>query len=1089
MFLNFLLFFIIFINVSVFADCTPNISYIKQKLEFVKISNNLPYKNELILTLQMTLNFLNERQYSIERINRYHQIITDFPNLKKILYRKIINISDINFFDNYTNLNDLNREIIQTNQQLLKENSIMERAQQKIQNINEFLLLFPKQLSKAKLFINKFDFYYHLDDQKVSFLSEAKNFANCAKYSAQKALVNELDMAQLSANNRQELIHIKFELHKKKFDKLHGHLKILYSKLNKFIVFEIKKVFSKIIKLIDDYNDKLSNFIKDYFVLNKKLFVSLNNQFKKLNIIFINQDVIHDKLFESRQILFTIKEQSQWSNFSNVFNETLRSQVANLSKFFKLSQFDNELGEVRVQRLLYENLLNQSKQDYNKNSKFFLKRYHDIFEIQFKIRKKILNYLIAGCDNYIIEIIKLKIITAKLQDISEEIKESVHKYFYWTADANPIGINYFIDIYHSFIEFISADTFIQLVSAFLLMLSNIKTLFPILISLLFILIKIINNKNYDKFLNYSSMCIDKVTKDHFSLTLYVTFLSILSALPTLCFCISLGLGFQYAWSYPIAVALGNGIITMIPLLSVFMISAKFARFNGLFIVHFKWPLSRVNSAMKYYFLTIGIMIPLMILLFTFNNLNEHFYYVTLGRFCFVLFCMILSFITYTLQRAGIFLYLNKKGTGKSLFNKILWNIMICIPLLASLASCIGYFTTAQDLLIRVEISVFIWFLLLIIYYIIRRWMLIQRRRIAFDRAKQRRTEILLHRIRNDEDTGEISSDNLEIDESLIDLDTISAQSLRLVRSLLTLIALLSIIAIWFKIHSAFSFLENIKLWDISTSIQGIENLKPITLESLLIAILIFVITMQLVYNLPSLLELVILQHLNLTPGTSYAITTLTKYFILFVGGIIGFFIIGIEWSKFQWLIAALGVGLGFGLQEIFANLISGLIILFEKPIRIGDTVTIRNLTGNVTCINTRATTITDWDRKEIIMPNKAFVTEQFINWSLSDSVTRIVLYITVDVISNTKLVIDILKRSAFKCSYVINIPKPEAYLVDLQYGVQLFELRVHVAEMGHRMPLRNMLNYLILEEFKKNNISVPFVIFHIKSYNFDMHYS
>jgi potassium efflux system protein len=74
-------------------------------------------------------------------------------------------------------------------------------------------------------------------------------------------------------------------------------------------------------------------------------------------------------------------------------------------------------------------------------------------------------------------------------------------------------------------------------------------------------------------------------------------------------------------------------------------------------------------------------------------------------------------------------------------------------------------------------------------------------------------------------------------------------------------------------------------------------------------------------------------------------------------------------------------GLGFGLQEIFANFVSGLIILFEKPIRLGDTVTIRDLTGTVTKIKTRATTIVDWDRKEIIVPNKAFITEQFINWS------------------------------------------------------------------------------------------------------------
>lgn len=208
-----------------------------------------------------------------------------------------------------------------------------------------------------------------------------------------------------------------------------------------------------------------------------------------------------------------------------------------------------------------------------------------------------------------------------------------------------------------------------------------------------------------------------------------------------------------------------------------------------------------------------------------------------------------------------------------------------------------------------------------------------------------------------------------------------------------LIALLSVIVLWSEIHSAFGFLENISLWDVTSTVQGVESLEPITLGAVLIAILVFIITTQLVRNLPALLELAILQHLDLTPGTGYAITTITKYLLMLIGGLVGFSMIGIEWSKLQWLVAALGVGLGFGLQEIFANFISGLIILFEKPIRIGDTVTIRDLTGSVTKINTRATTISDWDRKEIIVPNKAFITEQFINWSLSDSVTRVVLTI------------------------------------------------------------------------------------------------
>lgn len=91
-----------------------------------------------------------------------------------------------------------------------------------------------------------------------------------------------------------------------------------------------------------------------------------------------------------------------------------------------------------------------------------------------------------------------------------------------------------------------------------------------------------------------------------------------------------------------------------------------------------------------------------------------------------------------------------------------------------------------------------------------------------------------------------------------------------------------------------------------------------------------IVTVQLVKNLPALLELGLLQHLDLTPGTGYAITTITKYLLLLIGGLIGFSMLGIEWAKLQWLVAALTLGLGFGLQEIVANFASGLIILFEN---------------------------------------------------------------------------------------------------------------------------------------------------------------
>ena len=106
---------------------------------------------------------------------------------------------------------------------------------------------------------------------------------------------------------------------------------------------------------------------------------------------------------------------------------------------------------------------------------------------------------------------------------------------------------------------------------------------------------------------------------------------------------------------------------------------------------------------------------------------------------------------------------------------------------------------------------------------------------------------------------------------------------------------------------------------------------------------------------------------------------------MITGTIVAFRQLGIGWSSIQWLVAAVTVGLGFGLQEIFANFVSGVILLFERPAHVGDTVTVGSITGTVTRIRIRATTILDWDNKELIVPNKEFVTGNLVNWTLTNS--------------------------------------------------------------------------------------------------------
>ena len=153
-------------------------------------------------------------------------------------------------------------------------------------------------------------------------------------------------------------------------------------------------------------------------------------------------------------------------------------------------------------------------------------------------------------------------------------------------------------------------------------------------------------------------------------------------------------------------------------------------------------------------------------------------------------------------------------------------------------------------------------------------------------------------------------------------------------------------------------------------------------------------------NLPALLELSLLQRLPLDRGARYAVSTIVRYLILIIGVTAVSSALGIGWAKVQWLAAALT----FGLQEIFANFVSGLIILIERPIRVGDVVTVGDTEGRVTQLRMRATTIIDRDRREYLVPNKDFITNNVINWTLSDPITRVVLPVGIAYGSDTERV-------------------------------------------------------------------------------------
>nr|WP_230326610.1 MULTISPECIES: miniconductance mechanosensitive channel MscM [unclassified Serratia (in: enterobacteria)] len=1073
----------------VLAAAIPNESQLRQELKLAEGNKNAPNQAEVVEALQSAINWLTERKESQDNSQQYQRVIDDFPKMTQELRRQLT-LEEAKILPNGENLpaSDLEQLILQTSSQLLEQARLLQQEQDRTREISDSLSQLPQQQTEARRALTEVQRRLQAQgNNQTTPLALAQLALLQAEAAARKAKVDELDLAQLSANNRQELARMRADVYKTRHEKIDVQLQALRNNLNSQRQREAERALEKTEQLAEQNGD-LPASLRKQLQINRELSAALNDQAQQMDLISSQQRQAAAQTLQVRQALSTIIEQSQWLSASTALGETLRAQVAILPEMPKPRQLDSAMADLRVQRLNFENQLEslpqRAKEFKQDDGSPLTSAQQRIVDAQLRTQRDLLNSLLSGCDTQILELTKLKVANTQLVDALNEIQDAAHRYLFWVPDVSPITLSYPLNVAQDLTRVLSLDTLTQLSGAFVMMVTSRETLIPLFGAVLLVIFSISSRKHYHAFLARASSRVGKVTQDEFLLTLRTVFWSILVALPLPVLWAALGFGLQNAWPYPVAVAIGEGVTATLPVLWICMISAAFAHPQGLFIVHFRWPVKQVSRAMRYYQMSIWLIVPLIMALITFDNLNDREFANTLGRLCFILLCLALALVTNSLKRAGIPLYLDNKGSGENLINTALWGLLLSAPLIAALASTVGYLTTAQKLLARLETSVAIWFLLLVIYHIIRRWMLIQRRRIAFDRAKQRRADILAQRAKGEEESSHTPNSiegAIEVDETEIDLDAISAQSLRLVRSILTMVALVSVIVLWSEIHSAFGFLENIKLWDVNSTVNGIDIAQPITLGALLIAILVLIVTMQLVRNLPALLELAVLQHLDLTPGTGYAITTITKYLLLLFGAILSFSWIGIEWSKLQWVVTALSVGLGFGMQEIFSNFISGLIILFEKPIRIGDTVTIRNLTGTVTKINTRATTISDWDRKEIIVPNKAFITEQFINWSLSDTLTRVVLTVPAPAEANTEEVTKILINSAERCSLVLDNPTPEAYLVDLQQGIQIFELRIYAAEMGHRMPLRHEIHQLILAGYREHGITLPYPPFQVRT--------
>ncbi|MEQ1559996.1 MAG: mechanosensitive ion channel domain-containing protein [Methyloglobulus sp.] len=507
---------------------------------------------------------------------------------------------------------------------------------------------------------------------------------------------------------------------------------------------------------------------------------------------------------------------------------------------------------------------------------------------------------------------------------------------------------------------------------------------------------------------------------------------------------------------------------------------RFFAANGIAVRHFQWQpdsakLLHKQAAWLRFVIVIGIFIINCSGASTFTNNSD-----TLGRLALIgVMIAVMYFLARVLNPTTGLLRGYIKNNPDDWFStlRFIWYpLIISVPLAVIGFAVAGYYLSALELQQKLIITLRLIFAVIIVHELVIRWLTLVNRQLALKNIRQKRKTALTEKTEKPVSAEGVGGDDpvLPIDEHLIDIPTINAQTIKLLIMFIGFSLIVGFWMIWRNILPAFSFLEHIVLWQHLVTVDNQESYQPITLTNLLMAGLYVFIMVVSVRNFSGIMELLVFSRLSIAAGGRYAVNQLARYLIISIGFICIANELGGSWSQVQWLVAALSVGLGFGLQEIFANLVSGIILLFERPIRVGDTVTISSVTGKVSRIQMRATTLIDPDQKELIIPNKTFITSQLVNWTLSDATTRIVIPIKIAYGSNVDLAHKMMLEVVRSTPNVLEDPAPSVVLTGFGDNTLDFSVRVYVGELANRLPVTHALHVNLEKILRENNME-PFL--------------
>lgn len=583
--------------------------------------------------------------------------------------------------------------------------------------------------------------------------------------------------------------------------------------------------------------------------------------------------------------------------------------------------------------------------------------------------------------------------------------------------------------------------------------------------------------------------VGRVQKDGYLLTPIAVIDGVLAALPWVLLTLAIGAVFiNSALEVNLISAIVYSCFIIAGMVFVFLTLRAWCDKGALFELHFRVDLQLRSRLRKHLPWFIGLQIVAICLIgLTRYNLEYAADSAALGVLGFLLASLSIAWLTFKIAWGRERPYRNSQRDSDGFYlrnEKTFFLLAIIMPLITAILAVFGYFETAKLLLSRFFLSFCVLLCAYVVHGLLRRSVVIAQRRLALDQARTRRDKLVAEREEKQEaeERGEMAIPKVDYDS--IDLETVTRQSSQLMNVAVFIAAIGALWTLWSDLLPALSVFNDVEIWgydkldrqgkplfDVDTSLPIRVS---ITVWNFMQAFAIGLLTWLGSRNLPGFLEIFVLKRLSLDKGTRFAIVTVLGYMIFIIGMLVAFEKLGTQWSQLQWIVAALSVGIGLGLQAIFANFVSGLIILFERPVRIGDYITVGDISGTVTRIQIRATTLMDLDNKEILIPNQELVSQQVVNWTLSNSVTRWKLNVGIAYGSDTAKAHQVMLETVKSNANVLTHPEPSVLFLGFGDSTLDFEIRVFLRDFVQRYIVSHELHMALDKALRDAKIEIAF---------------